>query len=71
MNRIGRSKNGRFELAQTQVGTKKEPIKKALDLNGGNDEARFELFKQYYKHLNNTQTTQKIYYLISSLSVVA
>lgn len=40
MNRLGRSKNGRFELSQTQSGTKKEPLNKALNLNGGNDEAR-------------------------------
>lgn len=40
MNRLGRSQNGRFELAQTQSGTKKEPLEKALNLNGGNDEAR-------------------------------
>lgn len=40
MNRLGRSKNGRFELSQTQSGTKKEPLVKALNLNGGNDEAR-------------------------------
>lgn len=37
---MGHSKNARFELAETQSGTKKEPSKKALDLNGGNDEAR-------------------------------
>lgn len=40
MNRLGRSQNGRFELSQTQSGTKKEPLEKALNLNGGNDEAR-------------------------------
>lgn len=32
--------SSRFELAQTQSGTKKEPLEKALNLNGGNDEAR-------------------------------
>ena len=40
MNRLGRSQNGRFELAKNQSGTKKEPLNKALNLNGGNDEAR-------------------------------
>ena len=40
MNRLGRSQNGRFELTETQAGIKKEPSEKALDLNGGNDEAR-------------------------------
>lgn len=29
-----------FEVAQAQSGTKKEPLDKALNLNGGNDEAR-------------------------------
>lgn len=32
--------NSIIELAETQAGTKKEPSKKALNLNGGNDEAR-------------------------------
>ena len=32
--------NGRFELTENQTGIKKEPSKKALDLNGGADEAR-------------------------------
>ena len=40
MNRLGRSQNGRFELSERQLGTKKEPFNKALNLNGGNDEAR-------------------------------
>ena len=40
MNRMGYSENARFELTETQAGTKKEPSKKALNLNGGNDEAR-------------------------------
>ena len=40
MNRLGRSQNGRFELAENQSGIKKEPLNKALNLNGGNDEAR-------------------------------
>ena len=40
MNRLSHSENARFELTETQAGTKKEPSKKALNLNGGNDEAR-------------------------------
>ena len=40
MNRLGRSQNARFELVKNQSDTKKEPINKALNLNGGNDEAR-------------------------------
>lgn len=40
MNRLGRSQNGRFELAENQTSIKKETSKRALGLNGGNDEAR-------------------------------
>ena len=40
MNMLNRSENTRFELAETQAGIKKEPTKEALNLNGGNDEAR-------------------------------
>lgn len=40
MNRMGYSENARFELAETQAGIKKEPTNEALNLNGGNDEAR-------------------------------
>lgn len=40
MNRLGRSQNVRFELSKSQSGTKNEPLNKALNLNGGNDEAR-------------------------------
>ena len=40
MNRMGYSENARFELPETQAGIKKEPSKKAPNLNGGNDEAR-------------------------------
>lgn len=68
MNRMGNSENGRFELFQTQAGTKKEPSKKALDLNGGVDVARFELLKRYYEHLNNIRITKKICRLIYSLN---
>ena len=40
MNRLNHSENTRFELTETQSGIKKEPSKKAPNLNGGNDEAR-------------------------------
>ena len=40
MNNAKLSEKARFELTETQSGTKKEPFKKALNLNGGNDEAR-------------------------------
>ena len=71
MNRLGHAKNARFELPETQSGIKKEPSKKALNLNGGVDVARFELFKKYYEHLNDTPVSRKICYLISSLRMVA
>ena len=44
MNRLGHSENGMFELTETQSGQQKRASKKALDLNGGNDEARLEIF---------------------------
>ena len=40
MNRLSHSENTRFELTETQSGHKKRASKKALNLNGGNDEAR-------------------------------
>ena len=43
MNMLNRSENTRLELAETQAGIKKEPTKEALNLNGGNDEARLGL----------------------------
>lgn len=44
---LGRSQNGRFELTKNQLGTKKEPSKKAPNFNGGVNDARFELFKKF------------------------
>ena len=41
MNRLSHSENTRFELTETQSGHKKRASKKALDLNGGNDESDF------------------------------
>ncbi len=40
MNHLSRSQNGRFELTETQLGQQKRASKKALELNGGTDEAR-------------------------------
>ena len=40
MNKKWVTTNTRFELTETQAGIKKEPTKEALNLNGGNDEAR-------------------------------
>ena len=39
MNKLNIQSNNRFELTQTQAGQQKRASKKALDLNGGNDEA--------------------------------
>ena len=40
INMLNSSKSERFELTETQSGQQKRASKKALDLNGGNDEAR-------------------------------
>lgn len=40
MKQLGTEKIAGFELAKTQTDIKKEPLEKALNLNGGNDEAR-------------------------------
>lgn len=40
MKQLGTENIAGFELSQTQTGIKKEPLEKALKLNGGNDEAR-------------------------------
>ena len=40
MNKLGTQNIIWFELTERQMGIKKEPSKKALNLNGGNDEAR-------------------------------
>ena len=40
MNKLNIQSNNRFKLTQTQSGQQKRASKKALDLNGGNDEAR-------------------------------
>ena len=40
MNKLGTQNIIGFELTESQMGIKKEPSEKALNLNGGNDEAR-------------------------------
>ena len=40
-------------------------------VNGGVDASRFELFKKFYEHLNDTPTARKICDLISSLKMAA
>ena len=67
------------QIEEATVGREFEPIIFALKkrylsislLNGGVDASRFELFKRYYEHLNDTPTARKICYLISSLNMVA
>ena len=67
---MGNSKNGRFELTETQAGTKKEPSQKALNLNGGTDTYRFELLAaSYMKHLL-TPKAYKICNLIENLNLL-
>jgi hypothetical protein len=39
--------------------------------NGVVDDARFELFKKFYEHLNDTPVAGKICHLISSLDMAA
>lgn len=51
--------------------TKKEPLDKALNLNGGLYAHRLELFRSYYEHINESSVTNKICYLISLLSKIA
>ena len=70
MNRLGHSKNTRFELSETQSGQQKRASKKALKLNGGVDAHRFELFKKFYEHLNDIKVTRNICNIISSLNVL-
>ena len=40
LSQANEHQNSTIELAKTQAGIKKEPTKEALNLNGGNDEAR-------------------------------
>ena len=40
LSQANEHQNSTIELAETQAGIKKEPTKEALNLNGGNDEAR-------------------------------
>ena len=63
--------NSTIELPESSSGQQKRASKKALDLNGGVDAHRFELYKKYYEHLNDTPVTRKICYLISSLKMIA
>lgn len=52
MNRMVNSKNGRFELTEMQLDTKKEPSKKALNLNGRINANRFEhLIRRFASNL--------------------
>ena len=70
INQLGTSETTRFELTESQMGIKKEPSEKALDLNGGLDASRFELLEKYKTHLKDS-TIYKIIYLIQTLKFVA
>ena len=67
------------QIEEATVGREFEPIIFALKkrylsislLNGGVDVARFELFKKYYEHLNDTPVIEKICYLIYALNMTA
>lgn len=67
MNRLGRSQNGRFELAQTQSGTKKEPLEKALNLNGGNYVANLEPYLDKLQTQLAEKHSQKVIFMLKFL----
>jgi len=54
------------ETRRTQSGQQKRTSEKALDLNGGVDASRFELFKKYLIHLLRPEI-DKICELIANL----
>lgn len=70
LNKLGTQSIVGFKLTETQVNIKKEPLKKALNLNGGADASRFELLEKYKTHLKDS-TIYKIIYLIQTLKFVA
>ena len=64
MNRLGRSQNGRFELSKSQSGTKKEPLDKALNLNGGKNASYIEPYiLKLQQQLADKCSTKLIYML--------
>lgn len=67
---LKKNQNPTIELAESQAGIKKEPVKKALNLNGGTDTYRFELLAaSYMKHLL-TPKAYKICNLIEKLNLL-
>jgi hypothetical protein len=71
MNRLGHSENTRFELSETQSGQQKRASKKALDLNGRVEVARFEpLITRFIKHLF-TPNAAKICSMIKNFDIIA
>ena len=61
MNRLGHSENARFELTETQSGYKKEPIKEALNSNGGKNASYIEPFiKTLKEQLMNKDSSRLI-----------
>ena len=71
MNRLGRSQNGRFELTKNQTDTKKEPLNKALNLNGGLNASKFELLVIRFKKHLFTSNIANICSMIEKLGVTA
>ena len=69
MNRLGHSKNARFELAETQSGIKKEPSKKALDLNGGKNASYIEPFIQKLQQQLADKCSTKLIYMLNQWSI--
>lgn len=71
LSRIHEQNKLTIEPPKTQSKCTKKAPEGANFKNGGVDVARFELFKKFYEHLNDTPTARKICYLISSLRMVA
>ena len=64
---MGYSENARFELIETHSGIKKEPSKKAPNLNGGNYVANLELCLNRLKAELSEKTSQKVIYMLKFL----
>lgn len=63
-------KKSTFEPSKSiDFTNKKDPIKGQF-VNGGADDARFELFKKFYEHMKSVETTN-IVKLINTLKFVA
>lgn len=67
MNRLGRSQNGRFELAETQSDIKKEPHNKTLNLNGGNNVVNLEPYLNLLQEQLADVKSQKVIFMLKFL----